>query len=416
MLKKKPRSDLIAALDVGSTKIACFVAKTDGANPRVVGIGHQVSRGVRTGSLVDMDAAEAAILTAVTAAERMAGEALRAVVVNVSAGQPVSRTVSVEVAIAGHEIGDHDIRRVTELGRNADTTPERRLLHAIATGYSIDGSRGIRDPRGMCGQRLGGLMHVVTAHAGAVRNLETVIGRCHLNVDGLIVAPYAAGLACLVDDEMDLGVSVIDMGGGTTSFAVFADGNLMHTDSVPVGGSHVTNDIARGLSTPVSHAERMKTLYGTAIASSADEREVIDVPLVGEEDQTQSNHVPKSILTGIIRPRLEETFELVRSRLEASGFDKVAGRRVVLTGGASQLQGVRELAALILDKQVRMGKPLRIAGLSDQTGGPAFSTCAGLIAYALDRHAEAMLPAAVAAKPAGGPFMILRWVKEHFLT
>jgi len=268
----------------------------------------------------------------------------------------------------------------------------------------------------MCGQRLGGLMHVVTAHAGAVRNLETVIGRCHLNVEGLAVAPYVAGLACLVDDEMDLGVTVIDMGGGTTSFAVFADGHLVHTDSVPVGGSHVTNDIARGLSTPVAHAERMKTLYGTAIASSADEREVIDVPLVGEEDQTQSNHVPKSILTGIIRPRLEETFELVRSRLEASGFDKVAGRRVVLTGGASQLQGVRELSALILDKQVRMGKPLRIAGLSDQTGGPAFSTCAGLIAYALNRHAEALLPAAAAAKPTGGPFMILRWVKEHFLT
>src|SRR5215468_9823898 len=183
MLKKKPRSDLIAALDVGSTKIACFVAKADGGTPRVVGIGHQVSRGMRNGSLVDMDAAEAAILTAVTAAERMAGEALRDVVVNVSAGQPVSRTVNVEVAINGHEIGDHDIRRVTDLGRNADTSQERRLLHAIPTGYSIDGSRGIRDPRGMCGQRLGGLMHVVTAHAGAVRNLETVIGRCHLNVD-----------------------------------------------------------------------------------------------------------------------------------------------------------------------------------------------------------------------------------------
>jgi len=415
MLKKKPKSDLIAALDVGSTKIACFVAKADGTNAQVVGIGHQVSRGVRNGCLVDMDAAEAAILTAVTAAERMAGEALRDVIVNISGAQPVSRTVSVEVAINGHEIGDHDIRRVTELGRSADTSPERRLLHAIPTGYSIDGSRGIRDPRGMSGQRLGGLMHVVTAHTGAVRNLETVIGRCHLNVDGMVVAPYASGLACLVDDEMDLGVTVIDMGGGTTTFAVFADGHLVHTDSVAVGGSHVTNDIARGLSTPVAHAERMKTLYGTTTVSSADEREVIDVPLVGEEDHAQPNHVPKSILTGIIRPRLEETFELVRARLEASGFDKVAGRRVVLTGGASQLQGVRDLAALILDKQVRMGKPLRIAGLSDQTGGPAFSTCAGLVAYALNRNAEALLPAATAAKPGAGPFL-LRWVKEHFLT
>ncbi|HEX6980342.1 MAG TPA: cell division protein FtsA [Alphaproteobacteria bacterium] len=413
--KKKPRNGLVAALDVGSTKIACFIAKIEDGAARVVGIGHQVAHGIRGGTIVDMEAAESSILNAVSAAEQMAGETLQSVIINVTGGYPTSRTVAVDVAIAGHEIGEADLRRVIDQGRNAHAQPDRRLLHAIPVSYTIDGSRGIRDPRGMCGDRLGVNMHIITANAGAVRNLETVIGRCHLDIDTFVVSPYAAGLASLVEDETDLGVCVIDMGGGTTSFAVFFDGHVVYTDVVPIGGSHVTNDIARGLSTPLAHAERMKTLYGSAIASPADEREIIDVPLVGEEEHAQANHVPKSILTGIIQPRLEETFELVRSRLEASGFDKVAGRRVVLTGGASQLQGVRELAALVLDKQVRMGRPIRLTGLSDQTGGPAFSTCAGLISYALHQNAEALRPAAASETEVSGWFgRFGLWLRENF--
>jgi cell division protein FtsA len=412
--KKKPRNGLVAALDVGSTKIACFVAKVEDGIARVVGIGHQVSAGVRGGTIVDMEGAESAILTALSAAEQMAGETLESVVVNVSGGYPNSRTVAVEVSIAGHEIGDGDLRRVIDQGRHSHTQSDRRLLHAIPVSFTIDGSRGIRDPRGMCGERLGVNMNVVTANAGAVRNLETVIGRCHLDVETYVVSPYAAGIASLVEDEMDLGVAIIDMGGGTTTFGVFYDGQIVYSDVVPIGGCHVTNDIARGLSTPLAHAERMKTLYGNAIASPADEREIIDVPLVGEEEHAQANHVPKSILTGIIQPRLEETFELVRSRLEASGFDKIAGRRVVLTGGASQLQGVRELAGLVLDKQVRMGRPIRLAGLSDQTGGPAFSTCAGLVNYALNQNAEALRPAAASEGEANGWFGRFNlWLREN---
>jgi cell division protein FtsA len=412
--KKKPRNGLVAALDVGSTKIACFVAKVEDGIARVVGIGHQVSAGVRGGTIVDMEGAESAILTALSAAEQMAGETLESVAVNVSGGYPNSRTVAVEVSIAGHEIGDGDLRRVIDQGRNAHTQSDRRLLHAIPVSFTIDGSRGIRDPRGMCGERLGVNMNVVTANASAIRNLETVVGRCHLDIETYVVSPYAAGVASLVEDEMDLGVAIIDLGGGTTSFGVFYDGHIVYSDVVPIGGSHVTNDIARGLSTPVAHAERMKTLYGNAIASPADEREIIDVPLVGEEEHAQANHVPKSILTGIIQPRLEETFELVRSRLEASGFDKVAGRRVVLTGGASQLQGVRELAGLVLDKQVRMGRPIRLAGLSDQTGGPAFSTCAGLVNYAINQNAEALRPAAASEGEANGWFGRFNiWLREN---
>src|SRR5581483_11688101 len=192
--------------------------------------------------------------------------------------------------------------------------------------------------------------------------------------------------------EMELGVTVIDMGGGTTTIGVFHDGNMVFADVVPVGGHHVTSDIARGLSTPLAHAERMKALWGSAISATLDERETIAVPQIGEEEDGHVNHVPKSLLVSIVAPRIEETFELVRNSLEVSGFDKLAGRRVVLTGGACQLHGVRELAALILDKQVRIGRPLHIGGLAESTHGPAFSTTAGLLHFAVSERAETPRP------------------------
>ena len=196
---------------------------------------------------------------------------------------------------------------------------------------------------------------------------------------------------------------------------MFFDGNLVFTDSVPVGGSHVTNDIARGLSTPIAHAERMKTLYGSAIASPTDEREMITVPQVGEEDDGHANHVPKSLLVGIIAPRLEETFELVRDRLEASGFDKIAGRRVVLTGGACQLPGMRELAGLILDKQVRIGRPLRIDGLAEATGGPAFADRGRARPFRAFRARRDPAAGRALHRGAERPVRPLRhWIRENF--
>ena len=253
---------------------------------------------------------------------------------------PHSQTIGVEVAIAGQEVSDGDLRKVLDFSTVYQSPQDRRLIHSIPVSYSIDGSRGIRDPRGMFGDKLGVDMHLVTAAAGPLRNLQTCVQRCHLDIQALVVSPYAAGLATLVEDEMELGVTVIDMGGGTTTIAVFFDGNAVFTDAIPIGGGHVTNDIARGLSTPLVHAERMKTLYGNCIPSPADERDMITVPQVGEEDPAQSTTIPRSILVGIVQPRMEETFELVRSHLEAGGFNKIAGRRVVLTGGASQLSGV----------------------------------------------------------------------------
>jgi len=400
----RPRGSLVAAVDIGTSKICCFIARVEAAGPRIIGIGHQVSRGVRGGRVVNLEAAGDSIGNAVHAAEQMAGETIERVVVNQSGGFLPSRIVQAEIGIAGHEIGEADTREVVERGYQMRESDDSQVIHSIPVGFSIDGSRGIRDPRGMVGERLAVNMHLVTASAASVRNHSAAIGRAHLSVDALVVSPYAAGLACLVEDEMDLGVTVIDMGGGTTTVGVFFDGNMVFADTVPVGGGHVTSDIARGLSTPLAHAERLKALFGSAIAATRDERETIAVPQIGEEEDGHVNHVPKSLLVSIVAPRIEETFELVRNRLEVSGFDKLAGRRVVLTGGACQLHGVRELAALILDKQVRIGRPLHIGGLAESTHGPAFSTTAGLLHFAVSERAETPRPRRAAA---GG---VLGWV------
>ncbi|HXQ52316.1 MAG TPA: cell division protein FtsA [Stellaceae bacterium] len=405
----------VAAIDIGTTKVCCFIAKLDGDKPRIVGIGHQISRGVKNGAIVDIEAASHSIATAVNAAEQMAGEQIAEAVVNISGGFGASRLVKAEITVNGREISDGDMRRVLELGYRLKEPAERTVIHSVPVGFSIDGSRGIRDPRGMFGQKLAVNMNVVTAASSSLRNLATCVGRCHLEIAALVVSPYAAGLAALVEDESELGVSVIDMGGGTTTIAVFFDGNLVFSDTVPVGGGHVTNDIARGLSTPIAHAERMKTLYGSAISSSADERETISVPQVGEDDDGQPIHVPKSLLVGIIAPRLEETFEMVRDRLEASGFDKIVGRRIVLTGGACQLPGTRELAALILDKQIRVGRPLRIAGLAEATNGPAFATTAGLVHFAFSERAEIRRHGrALTEEPSGLFDRVGHWLREYF--
>ena len=416
MALAKLRSDMIAALDVGSTKICCFIAqREEGGAPRVIGIGHQVARGVRSGAIIDMEQARNSILAAVQAAEEMAGDTIREVFLNVSTGQPSSKTFGVEVPVTGHEVSPGDVRRVLDQGRQSLNGGDREVIHSIPVGFTVDGSNGIQDPRGMYGQRLGVHMHIVSASAGPVRNLANCVAGCHLDVAAFVVSPFASGLSSLVEDEMELGATLIDMGGGTTSVAVFSEGELIFTDTVSIGGQHVTTDIAHGMSTPLAHAERMKTLYGSAIASSSDARAVIDVPQIGDEAGAAPNHVPKSLLVGIIQPRIEETFELVRDRLDAAGLANGAGRRVVLVGGASQLHGVRDVAAQVLDKQVRLGRPARIAGLAEATAGPAFATCAGLLNYALSNRALTTVPTWSKSREQRGLIhRIGHWLEENF--
>lgn len=412
-LNGRARGDVIGVLDIGTTKMCCFVARREEAAPRILGIGHQIARGIKNGVITDIEAASQAILTTVHAAEQMSGEHLSEVAVNLSGGFSASRMIKTEINLNGREVSDANMRRVLEQGFRVKEPTERTVIHSVPVGFAIDGSRPVRDPRGMYGHKLAVNMHVVTAESAAVRNVANCLGRCRLEIAAVVASPYASGLAALVDDESELGVTVIDMGGGTTTIGVFFDGNLVFADSVPVGGSHVTNDIARGLTTPIAHAERMKALYGSAIPSADDEREMITVPLVGEEED-HANHVPKSLLVGIISPRLEETFELVRDRLEVSGFDKIAGRRIVLTGGASQLPGTRELAGLILDKQIRIGRPARVDGLAESTAGPAFATAVGLIHFALAEHAEPQRRGRMRTEEPSGLFgRIGGWLREN---
>jgi cell division protein FtsA len=407
---------IISALDIGSTKICCFIGEADENDViRVTGIGHQASQGVRAGLIVDMESAEQAVLSAVHAAEQMAGVTIRSSIVNLTGGHPCSHSHSFEHPLRGGAIDDMDIRRLLhECGTDTDVN-ERTLIHAIPVGYVVDGANGIRDPRGLHGSSFGVRMHKVSAKAGAVHNMATCVSRCLLDVSDIVVGAYAAGLGCLVEDEIDLGVTVIDMGGGTTSLAVFYDGALVHVDSIQIGGGHVTNDIARGLSTPVPQAERLKTLHGNCLSSHADDRDMVTVPQVAAEEDGQPVQIPKSFLVGIVAPRIEETIELVRSRLEASGLDKIAGRRVVLTGGASQLPGVAELARQILNKQVRLGKPRGLTGLAEATSGPAFSACAGLLSFAVDDRGDARGLTTPQRETAGGLVGRLGgWLRENF--
>ncbi|MEO1039691.1 MAG: cell division protein FtsA [Pseudomonadota bacterium] len=418
---------VFAALDIGATKIACFIVKTEqtvvGPRPRVIGVAHQPSRGIRAGKVTDMDAASRAVKGAIEHAERMAKTALTEVILVTTAGAPASSRVQIEAPLSqAREVSDRDLRRALSAGLQEFFQPGRVMLHAIPVSWRVDDHRGVKDPRGMYGRELGLDLHVITAAADPLRNLATCIERCHIGVAGVVATPYASGLAVLTPDEMSLGALVVDMGANATSVGVFSEDGLVHVDSLPLGGAHVTTDIARGLSTPPGAAERIKALYGCALDSPDDDRVMIEAPPVaGETGATMSQH-PRAMLNSIIRPRLEEIFELARDRLRAADMDAVSGRRMVLTGGACQLPGTAELASRVFGKQARLGRPETLNGLGDLVSGPAFSACAGAILRESQGAAEAINGApSFAAAPglphAGGergPRAVLRWFAESF--
>lgn len=376
------RTAPFGVLDVGSTKITCLIGRVESDGQlRVLGFGMRQSRGVRAGGITDLDAAEHAVRGAVGDAETMADHRLRAVTVNLTAGKPASRLFNVQWPVGGRAVTEADVRHIVQEGRSRAFTEGRETIHTLPLGFGVDETLGVADPRGLHCETLAARLHVVDAASTALRNLETTVLRCELYIGELVSAPMAAGLSALVEDERQLGATMIDMGGGTTGLAVFSEGNLLHTAQLPVGGSHVTNDLARLLSSSVADAERLKTIYGNAESSPDDEREILSVPLVGEEEHDFAK-IPRSQLVNAIRPRLEETFELVRAQLDNAGLAREAGTRVVLTGGASQLVGVREMAGRILDRQVRLGRPLPLRGLSDNVSGPGSATAAGLLQWA----------------------------------
>lgn len=378
--RRRARSGPFGVLDIGSTKIVCLVAKIEADGPRVLGYGWQRARGIRGGNIVDLQEAEHCIRAAVAQAEEMADLKLSGAIVNLSCGQPGSRLMNIQWPIGGRPVTEADLRAVLGEGRRRANDEGRETVHAATLGFVIDATPGVEDPRGMLCETLAAQLHLVDAASASLRNLGVCLAGCDLEVEELVSAPFASALSVLVEDERQLGATVVDMGGGTTSIAVYGEGHLLHTGQIPVGGWQVTNDLARGLATPIAHAERIKTLHGSALDGGDDAKEMLTVPRVGE-DEDQLARVPRSVIVDIIRPRIEETMELVRDRLDAAALGRDAGSRVVLTGGASQLVGVRELAARILDRPVRIGRPQPVRGLPDSAQGPDFATTLGLLAW-----------------------------------
>jgi len=421
------RSALVAALDVGSSKVACLIARLRPHSPQqvltrrshaveVVGYGHAAARGTKAGGVVNLAQAEEAIRQAVDGAERMASFEIESVVLSISAGRLSSDLLAAEIGIAGSTVSEGDIGRLLSAGNRYSLREGRAVLHSLPIGYSIDGGNGIRDPRGMLGSRFGVDMHVATTDVAAARNLMLVVERCHLAVEAMVASPYVAGLSVLADDEADLGAAVVDMGAGTTTAAVFLGGRFMHSEGFALGGHNVTLDIARGLNASVADAERIKTFYGSVLVGGSDERDMITVPPVGDERE-QAQFVPRSALVHIIKPRVEEILEMVRDRLAASPFAAEARGRVILTGGASQMTGLSEFAARIIGRPVRIGRPLGISGLPDAAKGAAFAATTGLLVYPQAAHLEYFETRGrrYQMNGAGGYFArVGQWLRESF--
>ena len=402
------RQPLTAAVDLGASKIGCFIMKPDGAvrdtrEVQVAGVGYVQSRGVRGGAIVDVEEAALALAQAVERAEAMAGVTVSGVVLTHSGGGLASARLQARVSLGAHPIGDHDLSRALQLALAQARFPGRRAIHLLPIAWSVDGQRRVRDPRSMFGRTLGLELLVVTIAETAWSTLGACVEMAHLQLEGVVAAPFASALAALEEDEMDLGAVCIDMGGGATSVAVFAGGSLVHVDSLNVGGMHVTNDIARGLSTTLNGAERIKTLHGSAIASANEDRETIEAPPRGDDPAAGPVVAPRSLLKGVIAPRVEETLELIRDRLAQAEapIDPAAG--VVLTGGASQLTGVRELAVRVFDRPVRLGRPRRAPHLAHAASGPAFCAAAGVLQRAAFGPREAVTSRQSAARPQSQP-------------
>lgn len=423
------KSGIVTVLDIGSSKVVCLIAYVDSVgNIKVAGIGHQISQGIRAGIVIDVKKAESSILAAINAAEKMADVTIEHAYINISGTSVNSHLINVETKISGHEVTDLDVKHIIQQGYENFAQEEIEIVHCLPVDYAIDDACGIKDPRGMYGEKLSTDLHVITASTTVVRNLANCLARCHLNVDDYAVSPYVSGLACLTEDEKNLGCILLDIGSGNTAIAMFAEGHCIHTDSVAIGGGHVTRDIARGLSTTLTYAERIKNLYGTVIPTAADQREIIDIPISDLQEDiepeldlrsnpgTGESYISRALLTSIIKPRMEEILEMAKKKLEARGLYQHTGPRVVITGGGSQIQGLKELGGHIFNKHVRIAKPETINGMADAMQGPAFSTAVGMLKYAASNYASRLGSLQETEKLAKkkGSGTVMKWLKENF--
>ena len=391
-MKRAKGPEPVVGLDVGTTKICAVIGRPKaGGGLDVIGVGSVPSRGLRRGVVVNIDSTVEAIKLAVADAEQMAGVNVERVWAGVAGGHIRSLNSRGVVAISGREreVSAADVERAVEAARAINVPPDREIIHVLPQTFAVDDADGVREPIGMSGVRLEVEVHIVTAAVTSVQNVVRAVNRAGLTVQDVVLEPIASAEAVLFPDEKELGVVLIDIGGGTTDMALFRDGAIWHTAILPLGGDHITNDVAVGLRTPMADAEELKKRYGCALTSLVSAEETVDVPSVGGRKARQ---LSRQVLSEIIQPRVEEIVTLVARELTRAGFQDAATAGIVVTGGTSIMEGVPELAEAIFDQPVRRGVPGDIGGLADVVRSPIHATAVGLALHGARR------PAGVAAQ------------------
>ncbi len=382
MAKAAPEG-IITALDIGTSKVSAMIAQRgDGGELVVLGTGQRESKGVKRGYIADMALTEVAVREAVAQAERIAGFNIENVWAGFSAGGLVSDEAFIEVELNGHRIEQQDIDALLQEGRSAIDPQGRMVLHAQPALYTLDGLTGVKKPLGLHADRLGVHIHVIAADGSPVRNLDLTVRSAHLEVKSIIASPIATGLACLSEEERDLGVALVEIGAGITNVSLFAGGMLVGLKSIPIGSCDITDDIASAFGTSRSQAERMKCFHGSANASPRDNHEMIAIRPGRADDDADPLQITKAALISVIRTRLEHLINEVQAALKELKFEGPVGRQVVLTGGGAELKGIADYAQQVLGRSVRVGRPRGLTGLPDAHGGPGFATLAGLAFFA----------------------------------
>ncbi len=375
----------IVGLDIGTTKICCVVAEIkENGSVDVVGLGAAPSRGLRKGVVVNLDATVDAIKSCVEEAEMMAGVAVDSATVGIAGGHIRSFNSRGVIAISGKErtASRDDLKRVMDAARAVSIPQDREILHVLPQEFVLDDQGGITQPIGMTGSRLEANVHIVTAATTSIQNLVTCVNRAGIEVRDTVLEQLAASESVLTTDEKDLGVALIDVGGGTTDLAIFEKGSIWHTAVLPAGGDHFTNDLAVGLRTPIPDAERLKKKFGCSLATLVEGEEAIEVPSVGGR---KPRMLSRQVMAEILQPRAEEIFTLIHEEVGRAGFEKLLNAGVVLTGGGGLLPGMTEVAEQIFDLPVRLGAPAGIGGLAERASGPHYATAVGLALYSA-RH------------------------------
>jgi cell division protein FtsA len=376
--------DVVVGLDIGTTKICAIVGKkTPEGNVKIIGLGQSPSKGLRKGVVIDMDEAVVSIKKAIAFAERMSGVKIESVYTGIAGGHIRSYNSSGVVAIKNLEVAESDIRRVIDAAKAVAIPPDREIIHIIPQEFIVDNQSGIKDPRGMSGTRLEVRVHIVT---GAVTNVQNIVKCCQksgLRVNNIVLQPIASSQSTIMQEEKDLGVCLVDIGGGTTDVAVFLANAIKHTSVIAIGGDHITNDIAIGLRTPFKEAEEVKKQYGCAVSSLIDSDEVISIHTAGDRKPRQ---IQRKMLSNIIEPRVEEIFSLVKEDLEKMGVLPLLASGIVLTGGSALICGASELAEVAFSLPVRVGKPFGVVGLKDAVDSPMYATGVGLVLYGFKQN------------------------------